>query len=81
LTSFPFPTAFRKESPPIRWKRLGKGVISNANKKEIRESSESLKKMKNNIEDSENLKINYKGDPTFITKFLWKCKDCMVSCL
>ena len=98
------PNCFQERIPPIRWKRLVKSAISNANEKEIRESSESFKKMKNKIEDSEkfkfkdylsnlplsqartmfkhkysmteNVKMNYKGDPTF-TKLLWKCQDCM----
>ena len=98
------PNCFQERIPPIRWKRLVKGAISNANEKEIRESSESFKKMKNKIEDSEkfkfkdylsnlplsqartmfkhkysmteNVKMNYKGDPTF-TKLPWKCQDCM----
>ena len=94
------PNCFQRGIPPKRWKRLVKGP----NEKEIRESSESFKKIKNKIEDSdkfkfkdylsnlplsqartmfkhkysmtENVKMNYKGDPIF-TKLLWKCQDCM----
>ena len=47
------PNCFQERISHIRWKTLVKGVIANANENEVRESSESYKKMKKKIKDSD----------------------------